>query len=689
MSTVVQTVRPSQVADILDICIPIGKPVFLSGKPGTAKCLGRDTPVLMYDGWTKMVQDVEVGDLVMGPDSQPRTVLDTTAGVGPLYRVSPVKGDPYVVNEDHILSLRESGEPRDSYVNISVRDYLALPEYRRVRLKGYRVGVDFPNTGPELPIPPYILGVWLGDGASATSRFTINDLDREIVRELEHYAEGAGLAIRTEPLWNKTGCHTYRINGTTRKDGANAFLKALRHLCLLRNKHIPDAYLLASRRDRLELLAGLLDTDGSLDNGGYAIATKYPHIAEGICFLARSVGLAAYLNVSVNVCTNTGASGLYGRVRITGDVDMIPLRCPRKQAAPRRQIKDVLVTGIEVDAIGDGEYFGFSLDGDHRFLLGDFTVTHNSALVKQATQRLGYRLIDHRLAQMDPVDLRGVPSVVNGHTHFNPPDCFPFAHTVGDEKIVLFFDEFTQSPVAVQNAALEPLLDHSLGGIPLGPNVVVIGAGNRVEDRAGANKMTTAAASRFITHLDVDVNEEDWQAWASEAGIHPMVRSFIRAQPQHLCMFDPSESPRSFPCPRTWEHVSILARQNPSPALGLVMYRGAVGPAAAASFIKHQEICSDLPNPEDVLKDPKRAPVPDKPPVMYGLTAGLVEVMRQNHAPKRIDALFTYLDRIKTEYAILTVMDLMHANVEKLLEHEAGVRFAGKHRNVIMRGARR
>src|SRR5690606_19401376 len=121
------------------------------------------------------------------------------------------------------------------------------------------------------------------------------------------------------------------------------------------------------------------------------------------------------------------------------------------------------------------------------------------------------------------------------------------------------------------------------------------------------------AASRFITHVDVEVNLDDWQKWAAEHAIHPSVRSFLRVQPQHLHRFDPAENPRSFPCPRTWEHVSLLAYQNPSPELALLLYRGAVGEAAAASFVAHEQVCSELPNPEDVLASPARAPVPKDP----------------------------------------------------------------------------
>lgn len=103
---------------------------------GGGKCLGAGTPVLMFDGTIKPVEQVRVGDLLMGPDSIPRSVLSTCHGVEPLYRVTPTKGEPYVVNESHILSLRnESGGIK----NVSVLDYLAEPSHWKMRNHGWRV----------------------------------------------------------------------------------------------------------------------------------------------------------------------------------------------------------------------------------------------------------------------------------------------------------------------------------------------------------------------------------------------------------------------------------------------------------------------------------------------------------------------------------------------------------------------
>lgn len=123
-------------------------PVLFVLSTGGGKCLARDTPILMFDGTIKMVQDVQVGDLLMGPDSTPRRVLSLARGREAMYRVTPVKGDPYVVNESHILSLRND---LGVVKNISVREYLAEPHHWRIRNPGWRVpGILRGDLTPEL-----------------------------------------------------------------------------------------------------------------------------------------------------------------------------------------------------------------------------------------------------------------------------------------------------------------------------------------------------------------------------------------------------------------------------------------------------------------------------------------------------------------------------------------------------------
>ena len=347
-----------------------GNVVVIAALPGLGKCLGKDTPLLMHDGSIKLVQDVERGDLLMGPDSSARTVMSTVTGRGELYQVTPIKGDPYVVNEDHILSLKYSGKP--GIRNMSIKEYLKLGDGTKARMKGWRTEVDWPEKA--VAIDPYILGIWLGDGNS--SRPMVYTMDKEVVTSLYEFAEREGLVC--VPKEEKGKAMGYSLK---RKPGVqkNSFLDKLRAYSVLKNKHIPQAYLINSRKTRLQMLAGLLDSDGHLFEKCFEIVQVRERLARQIAFLARSLGFAAYLKEVEKTCTNTGATGTYWKVAISGNTHLIPSRVAHKTAAERKQIKDVLVSGIKVTPIGEGDYYGFQIDKDKLFLLGDFTVTHNSA----------------------------------------------------------------------------------------------------------------------------------------------------------------------------------------------------------------------------------------------------------------------------------------------------------------------
>ncbi len=179
----------------------------------------------------------------------------------------------------------------------------------------------------------------------------------------------------------------------------NIFTKQLRINNLLGNKHIPHIYKTATRHDRLELLAGLMDTDGSLANGGYDFISRDKQLSLDVVFLARSLGLAAYFNVSMKKAQSMQEAREHYRVSISGDCSIIPCRVARKRASVRKQAKDVLRTGIKLEPLGIGEYFGFEISGSDRlFLLGDFTVTHNTLMLSEVARRHGGKtlVLQHR-----------------------------------------------------------------------------------------------------------------------------------------------------------------------------------------------------------------------------------------------------------------------------------------------------
>jgi len=357
---------------------------------GGGKCNGLDTPIIMYDGTIMMVQDVKVGDQLMGDDSTPRNVLSLARGREMMYDVIPNKGDTYTVNQSHILSLKCSTNFNKKYrkgevYDIPLLDYLDLPKSYHGRggpLLGYRVGVEFEPRMIELE--PYALGYWLGDGTCANSQITTEE--DCVVKYFKDYADTIGCSVTQgkDSLHSRASLH-YNIVGKMieGKRLPNKMLKMLQGYDLIKNKHIPDDFKYNSRKVRLELLAGIIDSDGSATHNSYDLIQKNETLMDDIIYLVRSLGFAAYKKECKKSCMYKGEKkeGTYYRTTIHGKgLEEIPVKCERKKVEPRKQIKDALVTRIKIEPVGVDDYYGFELDGNHRYLLGDFTVTHNTVM---------------------------------------------------------------------------------------------------------------------------------------------------------------------------------------------------------------------------------------------------------------------------------------------------------------------
>lgn len=353
--------------------------VIIAARPGMGKCLGKGTKVIMFDGSLKNVEDIKVGEQIMGPDSTPRNILSTVSGTENMYWIRQNKAIDYRVNESHILSLKrsrnEGGHTKGDVINIPVSDYLAKNSKFKSNYKGYKSEIDFPEK--NLAIEPYFLGLWIGDGTSRDSGIT--KPDSEIYKYLNGYSRRLNLYLDDTSTIER--CPTWTI--TTRSDPSKkgtALSTKLRACGVLNNKHIPDEYLINSKSNRLELLAGLLDSDGYMDESacGFEITQKSESIAKQIKFLADSLGFGTSFRSKRASIKSTGYEGIAYRVRIWGDINKIPTKIKRKKARERQAINDWQVTGIKVEPDGVGEYFGFEIDGDRLFLLEDCTVTHNT-----------------------------------------------------------------------------------------------------------------------------------------------------------------------------------------------------------------------------------------------------------------------------------------------------------------------
>jgi len=359
--------------------------IILAARPAMGKCLGKGTRVVMFDGTVKKVEEVQVGDLLMGDDSTPRRVLSIARGRERMYWVRQNKGMDYRVNESHILSLKrsrnEGPHTHGKVLNISVRDYLAQSNKFKSNYKGYKVAVDFPEK--EVSIHPYFLGLWLGDGHSYSSRITTQD--REVIEYMHAYADE--LKLEVVEYIQQSKCPNYAITKGLR-GGRNFFSiqDELRKLNILQNKHIPQVYLSNSTQNRLYLLAGLIDSDGHYleQSNGYEIRQKNYELALQIKFLCDTLGFRTSLISKKASISSIGYESEVYRVRIYGDVNRIPVRIERKKARPCTVSRSWRMTGITVEFDKVDDYYGFTLDGNHLFLLEDMTVTHNTAFVVSA-----------------------------------------------------------------------------------------------------------------------------------------------------------------------------------------------------------------------------------------------------------------------------------------------------------------
>jgi hypothetical protein len=297
-----------------------------------------------------------------------------------------------------------------------------------------------------------------------------------------------------------------------------------------------------------------------------------------------------------------------------------------------------------------------------------------SQLIAQIAKDNGLSFIDARLANMDPVDLYGLPRI-NGdnRAHWAIPDFLP-----RDGQGILFLDEFVQAAPSIQNAASQLILDRRLGEYNLPDGWVVWAAGNRMTDRAATNRMPSHLANRFI-HLDVDVDLDDWVKWALNHDIATPLIGFIRFRPELLHKFDSKIDDRAFPTPRAWEFVSQILTQNPKKEIEYELIKGTVGEGAAAELVGFLRIFRSLPNPDAIMLNPAAADVPTDPATLYALCGALARKASDN----TIGRLVEYYNRLPAEFSVLAVRDSIKVAPE-VVNSRAFIEWASAHSEILI-----
>ena len=340
-------------------------------------CFDSETNVRMYDGTLKKIRDICVGDKVMGRDSTPRNVTSIHSGVDDMYKIHQHRADSYIVSSKHKLVYLErkrkyvNGSPKSYFdeVSMNAEDFHKKTKYGKSICYGIRYGYELPEV--DINLEPYYLGLWLGDGNSNVQDIT--NFDTEVINYLKEYA------YRLDCRLSKSGKNSYKI---ARKNGSfqeNPIMKYLRSYGLINSKHIPKEYLINSKKVRLDLLAGLIDSDGTFKENGFIISQKNEKLIDEIIELCRSLGFRAIKRHYNKFIKSIGRNYDVYSVYISGNISEIPTKIPRKKAFDTLNRANRQHSGIsKTEYLGKGRFYGFECDGDHMFLLEDGTLVHNS-----------------------------------------------------------------------------------------------------------------------------------------------------------------------------------------------------------------------------------------------------------------------------------------------------------------------
>lgn len=362
---------------------------FLTGrskKPGIivapCGCHAKGYGILMYDGTIKKVEDIVVGDRVMGDGGTPRTVLELHNGIDDMYEIRPLKGKPFIVNKGHIMSmyrLKDKRKDGPSIEEVSIGEYIKFAPYHKTILKLRRPnGFDFEESKKNMPLDPYFLGLCLGDG-SITSSLSITTQRQEIVEYLYSFVKQYNMYIRVaEKKGTNNKSKSYFLSKGCGR-GGNPIINAIKDIGLYNrksgDKFIPIQYLTSNKENRYKLLAGFLDTDAYYNKSGkgYEYCSKSETMMKQFVLLCRSLGLLC----SGYSCKLVDGVKYY-RTGIYGNLENIPVRVGIRKGANRIINKNPYVVGFKVEYVGKGEYYGFTTDGNHLYLDEQCFIHHNS-----------------------------------------------------------------------------------------------------------------------------------------------------------------------------------------------------------------------------------------------------------------------------------------------------------------------
>lgn len=301
-----------------------------------------------------------------------------------------------------------------------------------------------------------------------------------------------------------------------------------------------------------------------------------------------------------------------------------------------------------------------------------------SYIVADVAEKNALELVDVRLSQMDPVDLRGVPAIRGDQTVWMPPVFFP---KDVDSEGILFLDELNSAPPSVQAAIYQLVLNRQMGEYHLPKGWRIICAGNRVSDRGVVFRLPTPLANRMV-HLHVQARFDDFKLFALKADLHHFVIGFLGFRPDLLAtepVVEDDANP-AFATPRSYHMLSGILNTNADMGKIAPIIHGTIGYAAGIEFVSYVKVYEELPNVAAIYEG-HYPEIENQPALLYALVSALVEYFDGSDTHK--EHLFAYSEKLPTEFGVMLIKDVIVKD-ESIATHGAFDAWLAKYGDYIL-----
>lgn len=297
-----------------------------------------------------------------------------------------------------------------------------------------------------------------------------------------------------------------------------------------------------------------------------------------------------------------------------------------------------------------------AIPAKHNILVTGAPGVGKSNIVEDACRECEADIILSHPAVEDPTDTKGLPWIHNGQATFLPFN--EMARAISSTRLTAWFmDDLGQAPPSVQAAKMQLLLAKAIGNHKLPDTVTFVAATNRRVDRAAVSGILEPVKSRFLSIVELEPNLDDWCDWANTHDIHPLVVAFLRFQPDLLSKFQASADLTNSPMPRTWHHVSQILELKLPQNIQHQAICGAVGEGAGTEVSAFFKIWMELPNIDEMLKNPEKAKIPTEPAVLYALAGALAHKTTALNFGSVAIIVQKMMKAQQGEFGVLTVRD--------------------------------